>query len=80
MRGNVHPFLVIDYNINPRFSNYDNDENFVILIDVNFYNVILKVKNNAFKFYDVNFDECFDNQVIDDMQFSFYQCYDIVFI
>ena len=80
MRKNIHFFLIIDYNINSKFSNCNNNENFVILINVNFYNVIFKIKNNVFKFYDINFDEYFDNQIINDVKFSFYQYYNIVFI
>ena len=54
-------FFIINYNINSKFSNYNNDKNFVILINVNFYNVMFKIKNNIFKFYNINFDECFNN-------------------
>ena len=61
MRENDYSFFIINYNINSRFLSRDNNENFVILINVDFYNIIFKVKNNVFKFYNINFDKCFNS-------------------
>ena len=44
----------------------------MILINVNSHNVMLKIENNIFKFYNINFNKCFNNQIIDDMQFLKY--------
>ena len=60
MRKNYH-FFIINYNINFKFSSRDNNKNFVILINIDFYNVMLKIKNDVFKLYNINFDKYFDN-------------------
>ena len=67
MRKNIYLFFVINYNINSKFSSYNSNKNFIILINVNFYNIIFKIKNNIFKYYNINFDKCFYNQIINDI-------------
>ena len=71
--------LTNDDNINSKIFDYHKHQNLKKIIKFYDNKILIDVKNDYFKFHNINVDKCFNKKIVNNVNFSMNQCDVIIF-